>query len=99
MNKFRAQQTQAQAKRESQRDTKPIAKNPTPNKPVSRPNPFVPQRLSTPKSLMTPTNLRPSNINRAKVPVPSYRGIQAANRLAAEQIDKTEERDVIDRFP
>ena len=48
---------------------------------------------------MTPTNLRPSNINRAKVPVPSYRGIQAANRLAAEQIDKTEKRDVIDRFP
>ena len=37
---------------------------------------------------MTPPNLRPSNINRSKVPVPSYRGIQAANRLAAEQIDK-----------
>ena len=37
---------------------------------------------------MTPPNMmRPSNINRSKVPVPSYKAIQAANRAAAEQVD------------
>ena len=38
---------------------------------------------------MTPPNMmRPSNINRSKVPVPSYKAIQAANRAAAEQVDE-----------
>ena len=37
---------------------------------------------------MTPPNMmRPSNINRSKVPVPSYKAIQAASRAAAEQVD------------
>lgn len=47
---------------------------------------------------MTPPNMmRPSNINRSKVPVPSYKAIQAANRAAAEQVDakNSEKRGII----
>ena len=50
---------------------------------------------------MTPPNMmRPSNINRSKVPVPSYKAIQAANRAAAEQVDakNSEKRGIIVLF-
>jgi len=56
---------------------------------------FMPNRISK-----TPTRATSSNINKAKVPVPSYRNIQAAAaRAAAETAETGEKRDVIDRFP
>jgi len=106
-NKFKIQQQkreqeirqqkmkQEQSRQQSQQSKSQMSKSPGPNM-------FMPPRMSQQKNLMTPPNMmRPSNINRSKVPVPSYKAIQAANRAAAEQVDakNSEKRDTIDRFP
>ena len=53
---------------------------------------FMPNRINK-----TPS--RASNINKAKVPVPSYRAIQQAAAEKAAAAEGGEKRDVIDRFP